>query len=82
MNSHPSVNHKLQFIEKIPKISKISKKPPWRIGKFSMFLTAVAASDAVCQSPRRHTDAGGAAGAGAGAAAYGKTWGIEVFVIS
>ncbi|XP_033607416.1 pyroglutamylated RF-amide peptide receptor [Cryptotermes secundus] len=27
------------------------------------------ASDAVCQSPRRHTDAGGAAGAGAGVAA-------------
>jgi hypothetical protein len=38
-----------------------------------MFVTAVAVSDAVCQSPRLLTDAGGAA------AAYGKVRGIETF---
>jgi hypothetical protein len=44
-----------------------------------MFVTAVAVSDAVCQSPPPPTDAGGAAGAGAALAAYGKIRGIETF---
>jgi hypothetical protein len=42
-----------------------------------MFVTAVAVSDAVCQSPLPPTDAGGAAGAGAALAAYGKIRGIQ-----